>query len=176
MNTYLQMAQFNSESTNQVLKLVDSLSQSEREKESGSYFNTPEGCLNHLYRALAFVSRSFKGLPEGEKVFADAPHHWAEQPDELRTPMFDSYDELRKNLIDLNERVLKLHKEVDEKYVDYKIVFLGKTIDFGKISLFIFHHQTHHRGQLSQILDEMEIKHDLSDSMRTVFFGDGVDC
>ncbi|MFW6212953.1 MAG: DinB family protein [Spirochaetota bacterium] len=56
--------------------------------------------------------------------------------------------------------------EVLEGTIDLKRKDRVHTFPFGKILLHLFNHQTHHRGAISQILDEHGVKNDYSNLLQ----------
>jgi uncharacterized damage-inducible protein DinB len=63
--------------------------------------------------------------------------------------------------------IIKFISELDIKYLDKKIFYKdNKTRTVWEILIHTFNHQTHHRGQISEILDENKIENDFSNMIR----------
>lgn len=131
----------------------------------GAYFRSIQGILDHLITCDINWLRRFRELfPDAEPLsrprLAPAGHAW-------KNFSFPDFAEFRR------ERTV-----VDDLFVDW--IALADVSRFGEVLSYrdshdkplryffrdalshVFNHQTHHRGQLSQILDELEIEHDWS--------------
>jgi uncharacterized damage-inducible protein DinB len=131
----------------------------------GSYFGSVQGILDHVIMCDINWLRRFRELfPKDESLnrprLSPPGHAWTEYE-------FTDFDDYRR------ERAV-----VDAIFEDW--IASADTSRFGEILAYsdshgipkryyfrdavdhVFNHQTHHRGQVSQILDELGIKHDFS--------------
>ncbi len=71
----------------------------------------------------------------------------------------------------LDEIIVELTNEIQTEDL-YKtatrITRLGEKLEkiFWKLLIHMFNHQTHHRGQISQILDNLKVENDYSNMIR----------
>jgi uncharacterized damage-inducible protein DinB len=134
-------------------------------KPRGSYFGSIQGIVDHIISADINWLRRFRGLFSGDEplnrgILAPAGQAWTS----YGFPNFEEYSRAR--------------SLVDEAFIDWLAV--ADTSRFGEVLRYsdshgnprkyyfrdaldhVFNHQTHHRGQVSQILDELGVKHDFS--------------
>ena len=161
----LLMARYNQAVNKQ---LFDQLATCDNElliRESGSYFENLLGLLNHILVSdlgwLAAYRDSNLDLPSLNSPVLEFEHPgWKKN--------------LFTNLLDLKE----YRDKTDAVFVDFVEetpgdIFNGEIevtrsngkshrFPFGKVLMHLFNHQTHHRGAISQILDENEVKNDYS--------------
>ena len=80
---------------------------------------------------------------------------------------YKSITDFEYDRITLDELIIKFVKELNEKDMEKTIVYknnIPKTT--WEILIHMFNHQTHHRGEISQILDESGIDNDFSNMIR----------
>ncbi len=133
----------------------------------GYFFPTLGKLLEHIYIAdmvwiKAFGSVDDCGL-DFEKELGPTPDY----KDVLFTD-FDSYRERREAFDEFIERYAE---KVGEGFFSKKVVRVNRRgerteKDVWKAVLHCFNHQTHHRGQVSCILDELGIENDYSNMIR----------
>lgn len=160
------MAEYNKTANLKLYDILEKEGSSFLTKETGSYFDTLLGLLNHILVSdlgwLTAYRDSNLELPA------------------LKSPVLDlTHPGWKKNLYD-NLTELKSHREAcDRLLVDFindtpaeifegtiEVARRGKsksrTFPFGKLVMHLLNHQTHHRGAISQILDQNEIDNDFS--------------
>jgi uncharacterized damage-inducible protein DinB len=159
------LARYNRAANDALIGHLSSLPVSEFSKPRGSYFDSIQGILDHVIMCDINWLRRFRGLFAADETLsrpslAPAGHAWTE----YRFPLFDEYRRER--------------AAVDSIFEDW--IASADTARFGEVLAYsdshglpkryffrealdhVFNHQTHHRGQVSQILDELGIKHDYS--------------
>lgn len=146
------------------------------EKVDG-YFDSIAAILNHL--ALADISwiRRFSEAWGSLPVFTRRPaSSWATTEDVFSTPLL-TLDALEQQQVELDEALLRLSEEVGpaltEGSVPEIIEYRDRRGDVVSIPgegalLHLLNHHTHHRGQISQILDAMGIANDYSGLRETL--------
>jgi uncharacterized damage-inducible protein DinB len=165
---FVMYAKYNRETNKTIYGILDKLSNEEREKDRGSYYGSLSGLYRHILGgSLFFLGTLFKPVLSGNAAAsrAIAPLDGLSVPE---GPLGEagwkalaaSFETVDKALV---EAASSLH-EAD--------LGLPVTIDWyggNPASLplsFMLHqmvmHGTHHRGQLSQILDELKIDNDYS--------------
>jgi uncharacterized damage-inducible protein DinB len=163
--TFAMFAQYNKEANKTIFSILDKLSNDEREKDRGSFYGSLSGLFRHLLSATFFFLRIFKGaLAEktaalktletlsGIKLPKDTLN--AEQWKSLESSL-DTIDSVFINLLDaLSEADLSLTLKIEW--------YCGKEVPVSFLLSQLVMHGTHHRGQISQILDELKIDNDYS--------------
>ncbi len=141
------------------------------------YFESIAAVLNHLALAdIAWIRRLSE--PWGSlSVFAQRPaSSWAAQEDIFSVPLL-GLEALEQQQSDLDEFLVSLSEEVGPALATGSV---PETIGYRDRSgnavsipgegalLHLFNHHTHHRGQISQILDSMGIANDYSGLRETL--------
>jgi uncharacterized damage-inducible protein DinB len=162
---FAQLARYNRFVNQALIESLSRLSPAALAEPRGSYFRSIQGILDHVITCDINWLRRFRELfPEDEPLhrprLAPPGHAWT-------SLAFPDFAEFRR------ERAL-----VDGLFVDW--IAMADTSRFGEVLAYrdshdqplrfycrdaldhVFNHQTHHRGQVSQILDELKLEHDWS--------------
>lgn len=163
---FVLLARYNARCNRTLDGLLSALPREELEKPRGARFGSLLGVLGHLLSCDENWLRRFRalcgdGAPLDHPALAPAGHLW-------RPAAFSGFEEY------LEER-----KAVDGVFSAWAAGFdtglLDRTLEysdsfgvrlryvFRDAAEHVFNHQTHHRGQVSQLLDELGVKHDFSD-------------
>jgi uncharacterized damage-inducible protein DinB len=143
------MAQYNGWMNSRIYALCASLPDTELHKDRGAFFKSIYATLNHImYGDLAFLSR-FTGNPN------IVP--------EPGTDLFGTFSLLRTERAALDQRILVWSASLSQAWLaeslTYKSKIDGKTRTVPKWVLVthMFNHQTHHRGQVTTLLSQMDL-------------------
>lgn len=134
----------NQKASQTVKKLLDNLSEEQKQKDRGSYY----GALNGLYGHLTDSNRLFFNLLSAafpEKNMGAYPMENACEPKEAE---------------EADAKLTNFIKTASEEDLTRTTDFFGRQIDVHSLILKWIMHSTHHRGQISQIFDEEKIEHD----------------
>ncbi|MDR1025558.1 MAG: DinB family protein [Treponema sp.] len=159
-------AKYNQEANQNILDLLNKLSNDEREKDRGSYYHSLSGLVRHIGGGSLF----FAGLLRGALGSAAAARPLAAL-DGISFPEGPlSEAQWKKAAADF--------KTVDQALVDFagaltsadlaapvKLDWYGGNPADVPLSFMFYQltvHNTHHRGQVSQVLDELKIDNDYS--------------
>jgi uncharacterized damage-inducible protein DinB len=161
----LMYAKYTQRANESVLALLDGLSPEERDADRKSYYKSLSGLASHeagcaLYFLKLFRSSSpaaaaeIKGI-DGLKIA------------EKKALTQADWSELRKVCSVADQATVELIRTLSEKELarPLKIDWYGGKPDSVPLCFLLhqsFVHGTHHRGQISQVLDEMGIEHDFS--------------
>jgi uncharacterized damage-inducible protein DinB len=165
---FLSFAKANEEADKAVLAMLDKLSNEDREKNRKSYFGSLSSLARHVMDATCYFFSMFKETAAKNPAALKA----LKPLDKLELPKSKKLTE------DEWKKVVSCFKVVDKAYVDFiaalaeKDFSLPVKLDWYKgkpatVPLYfmlqqLVAHGTHHRGQISQILDTLKIKHDFS--------------
>jgi uncharacterized damage-inducible protein DinB len=159
------LARYNRGANEYLVGRLAALPAPELSKPRGSYFGSLQGVLDHIIMCDINWLRRFRILFQDDEALnrprlAPPGSDWTK----FEFPLFDEYR---------RERAV-----VDAIFMDW--IGAADTTRFGEVLAYsdsegrpkryrlrealdhVFNHQTHHRGQVSQILDEMGIEHDYS--------------
>lgn len=166
------MAHYNKEVNEQLFTLLSAQSPEELTAQRSSYFGSILNLLNHIilsdmgwmtaYRDSGFTVLDNRSLDYddpgfGKELYSDLESLWNQRRviDDLYIQWIGSLDEEQ-----LASPITLTRKS-------------GKTSTFilGLALQHLFNHQTHHRGAVSQILDEMGVENDYSNFFRYAMVG-----
>jgi uncharacterized damage-inducible protein DinB len=162
-------AKYNEQSNAAVVKLLSSLSNDEREKERGSYYKSLSGLVRHIAGGTMFFCSAFKDVsthPTVKRAFEPletignfiasigsdkiTEAQWRE--------LVETIAKVDKVLVDFCSAINDADLQAPVKW------FSGNppTVPLAFMLSSLYAHNTHHRGQVSQILDELKIEHNFS--------------
>jgi uncharacterized damage-inducible protein DinB len=164
---FLSFAKYNEESNRVILSIMDKLSDDEREKERGSYYGSLSGIARHLLEGeVFFLQVLFK-----KAVASNAAAQKALDPVEGLVIPKGKLDEsqwksLALSFAAVDGALVNFVSALSDS--DYKTpVDIGHGGNHVSEPLYFLlqqlaAHGIHHRGQISQILDELKIDNDYS--------------
>lgn len=165
-DTVLLLARYNAHANTEMNKILAGLTDEEWNADRGSYFGSLRSLTGHLYTADVHWMVRFGGhrpfaAVQGEPF--DFPPSWA-------TPPFGAVDEYLGLRTTLDARISAFAAELTDADLAVDLDFRNSrgeahTKNFGGLVLHWFNHQTHHRGAVSQILDQMKKANDYSNIM-----------
>ncbi len=157
------LAQYNRRANEAMYALLASLPQESWHREVGSFYRSISGVAHHIYQAdLLWLKRIGAGFP-GLK--APASVHGEEKPraDEGAPELAP----LRDRRVRLDSVFQKLAGELTEEVLQRELSYTDtrgrkRRYILWQALVHIFNHQTHHRGQIAEILDQMKVANDYS--------------
>lgn len=152
-------ARYNQE-TNQILsKLVQGLPEEEIYKERKTYFESINGLVMHLIYSSRYMMGLIRRHWDHPLMIHDVTAPNYEVNPETPREVFELLTELDQIMVDFlagisQEELLKPKQKV--------MVLRTKEVPLSiwNILMQFVVHQTHHRGQISQLLDELGVDHD----------------
>ena len=143
------LANFNTWANEKITTSCKKLTETEYKKDRMAFFSSIHGTLNHLLVVdRAYISR-IKGKDHGLKSLDQILYEKLFQLEEARIKE-------DKRLVDL---VNSLTEESIHREITYKGFETGNTTyTINMILITLFNHQTHHRGQIHNMLSQAGIK------------------
>ena len=143
------LANFNTWANTKIFSSCKELDDTEYKKDRGAFFSSIHGTLNHLL----VVDRAYISRIEGKD-------HNLKSLDQILYENLFQLEKARikedKHLVDL---VNNLSEESINKEITYKSFETGKnTYTINTILITLLNHQTHHRGQIHNMLSQAGIK------------------
>lgn len=165
---FVNFVRYNEEADRAILAIADKLSNDEREKDRGSYYGSLSRLVRHVLGGTVFLGGMLKAAVPG-----NAAAQQALSPLEGITADYDGV------LSEAQWKELAVHfAAADKALIDFVSALSGNDFEApvkldwygGKpasVPLYfmlqqITAHNTHHRGQISQILDELKIDNNYS--------------
>lgn len=135
-------------------------------KPAGSYFDNVMGLLNHiLVSDLGWLVAYRDGnldLPILHSAVLEFEHPgWKKN-------LHDDFGKLREHREAIDDLLVEFVTNTSSSLFEgnIEVTRKGKSkpriFPFGKLIVHLFNHQTHHRGAISQVLDEAEVENDYS--------------
>ncbi|MDR3138619.1 MAG: damage-inducible protein DinB [Treponema sp.] len=160
-------AKYNKEADQAVVSLLDKLSLDEREKERGSYYGSLSGLVRHILGGTLFFEGLFKtALPNNaDALKALAAAEGLSAPKEKLTE--DQWKGVAAAITTADDALINFISALSEE--DFKAPIKLDWYGGNPAAVPLYYmlrqlgaHGTHHRGQVSQILDELKIDNDYS--------------
>jgi uncharacterized damage-inducible protein DinB len=160
-------AKYNREANKNVYSLLNAMSNEDREKERGSYYGSLSGLFRHVLGGTGFFLKMFKDAladKDGVQKLLASLDDFSLPEDRLSEAQWKDLVALQERLDDLLVDFTGLLDEGDFS-APVKLSWYGGNPAAVPL-YFMLHnlsaHGTHHRGQISQIFDELKIDNDYS--------------
>lgn len=141
------MAEYNHWMNERLYQCCQSIEDADRKKDRGAFFGSIHSTLNHIvYGDLAFMSR-FTRTPK-------------EVP-ELGTDLYSSFEDLQHARQELDARILDWAGKLTPDWLEQSLTYTSKvdnrerTAPHWVLVTHMFSHETHHRGQITTLLNQM---------------------
>ena len=134
---------------------------------SDGYFKSIGVILEHIYGADSLFFKVFSEI--GPYPSRNAPV-FAERK-ERKEKLFDDLKEFAEARTRLDDAIVQLASEIKEEDLPKTFVRTTRSGEkqeriFWKALMHVFNHETHHRGQIAQILDQLKVQNDYSNMIR----------
>ncbi len=163
---FVLLARYNALSNKTLNELLSGLPREELSRPRGAYFGSILGTLGHLLSCDENWLRRFRvlcgtGRPLDHPRLEPAGHAW-------RPADFNGFEEFAAARSAADGVFVQWAAMADtalfDEILEYEDSFgVRLRYVFRDAAEHVFNHQTHHRGQVSQLLDELGVKHDFSD-------------
>ena len=167
MKDTLIYAKYNQAGNKAIFNILNALSNEEREKDRGSYYGSLSGLLRHVLGGTKFFLGMYKGaLAEGAALKAVSAADSVPFPAE-GTLSESQWKDLGAALEAADAAYINMAEALTEADLScpVKIDWYGGNPGSVPLSFMLSQlvvHNTHHRGQISQILDSLKIENDYS--------------
>jgi len=143
------LANFNTWANTKIFSACKELDDAEYKKDRRAFFSSIHGTLNHLLVVdRAYIAR-IEGIDHGLKS--------------LDQILFESLLQLEVARIKEDKRLIDLVNRLSEESIHKEITYKGfetgnTTHTINIILITLFNHQTHHRGQIHNMLSQIGVK------------------
>ena len=168
MSDAVMYAKYNQAGNKAIFDLLDKMSNDEREKDRGSFY----GSLSNLFRHVAGGTRFFLGLYKtalsGNASAVKAISSIESLPKLPEGALTDAqWKELESTMNAVDAAYIAMTEALSESdlALPVQVKWYGGNPDSVPLSFMLSQlvvHNTHHRGQISQILDSLKIDNDYS--------------
>lgn len=162
---YSLLAEYNANANGILLGVLEKAPPELLTRDAGSWFGSILGVLNHVLRSdLGYLARIRASRPEIKSLAAPAANY---DPQTAPKQLYDNFAGLAKRRRQVDEVFTLFAAELTDEALRREVRTTnpkGETESFAlwEVLTQLFNHQTHHRGQISQILDAAKIEHDFS--------------
>jgi uncharacterized damage-inducible protein DinB len=163
--TFVLLAEYNAVTNREVLEVLRGVPKEDLSRNLGSYFASILGIMNHiLVSDVAWLRRFSKALPELSALGKDLPTFELKTLTDVIWPELDSLSPVRERVDGVIVQAFQALPE--ERFTEVLRYQNWRGQEQEKIAwrafLHFFNHQTHHRGQVSALLDRLSVKNDYS--------------
>ena len=153
------MARYNRLANERLYDCCAQLSDAERKKNRQAFFKSIHGTLNHIMVGDRNWMIRFEG------GVASSAH--------LDTILYDDFEELRAARIREDERIERFAASLSDEFLDGEIAYVsneGKSYrkPVQMLLAHLFNHETHHRGQVHEMLSQAGIATPVLDLPRVI--------
>jgi uncharacterized damage-inducible protein DinB len=161
------LAKCNMEINRTMISIMKGSDKNSYNSQTNGYYKSIGEILDHYYIADIIWLSTFKQVRESsiftKQIFLKIPQ-WGER-------QFRDIETFSKGRYDLDLMIIDYMNEISGNDLQKEIFRITKTGEkitrlFWKALIHMFNHDTHHRGQISQILDELGIDNDYSNMIR----------
>lgn len=164
-DTFVLLADYNAVTNRELLEILRGVPEEDLSRDLGSYFASILGIANHiLVSDVSWLERFSKALPELSSVGKDLPTFELTKLTDVIWPDLDSFSPVREHVDGVIGQAFQALPE--ERFTAVLRYQNWRGQEQEKIAwrafLHFFNHQTHHRGQISVLLDRLSVKNDYS--------------
>jgi uncharacterized damage-inducible protein DinB len=168
MSEAVMYAKYNQAGNKTILDLLDNLSNHDREKDRGSFYGSLSGLFRHILGGTRFFLRMYKTALSGNEAALKAISAVETLPKFPEGALSEEqWKELESAATVIDTAYIAMAEALNESDLSLpvKIEWYGGDPASVPLSFMLSQlvvHNTHHRGQISQILDSLKIDNDYS--------------
>jgi uncharacterized damage-inducible protein DinB len=168
MNEAVMYAKYNQAGGKTIYGLLDKMSNDDREKDRGSFYSSLSGLFRHIIGGTRFFLKMYKTTLGGNAAAVKAVSAIENLPQLPEGPLSEvQWKELESTMAAIDAAYVGMAEALTESDLNLpvKIEWYGGNPASTPLSFMLAHHlvsNTHHRGQISQILDSLKIDNDYS--------------
>ncbi len=158
-NHYRRLADYNEGANERVYERCTRLSDEERKRDHGAFFDSIHGTLNHIL----IGDRIWMARFSGQSVPSTG----------LDEILYVEFDQLWKERRQMDQRISAFVGDLDQTFLEQTISYVnneGHRYDDSVRLLLphMFNHQTHHRGQVHDMICRMDVEPPVLDMHRVL--------
>jgi len=168
MNETLMYAKYNQEGNKTIYGLLGKMSNDDREKDRGSFYGSLSGLFRHIFGGTRFFLGMYKNTLSGNAAAVKFISGIENLPKIPEGPLSEAqWKELEATTAAIDAAYVGMAEALKESDLGLpvKIEWYGGNPASVPLSFMLSQllvHNTHHRGQISQVLDSLKIENDYS--------------
>jgi uncharacterized damage-inducible protein DinB len=164
MDSYLSLvSRYNRGANAKMVEILDRLSAEDLDRERGSYYGSLHGLFNHVVGGELFSLKALKAALPAHPALAIPEIDVEMKPG---APPFPDYTAAKRVLAAFDAAFVALCADPAPAVLSAETQLRGTTRTVGFLAASAMSHVAHHRGQVSQILDEMKVENDFYTAFR----------
>ncbi|WP_299177198.1 DinB family protein [uncultured Neptuniibacter sp.] len=165
------MARYNQWMNESVFDAANELDKSDLVEDRGAFFGSVIGTLNHILVGDIIWLKRFSAHPSGFDSLNVV--RAMESPKTLTTVLYDDLEALQDTRYQIDLTLIELCDEMEIYDLSYPITYCnmqGNKFEkrFGYLLQHLFNHQTHHRGQVTVLLNQLGVELAVTDLLAVI--------
>lgn len=165
------MSRYNQWMNENIYEAASKLSDEQRKNDQGAFFGSMHGTLNHILVGDIIWLKRFADHPA--KFDALNPVRALNNPTTLSQILHDSFDDLKAARIAMDGMIVNWCRTMDESDLTVALNYHNTkgephVKNFGHLVQHFFNHQTHHRGQITTLLNQSGIDVGVTDLLMII--------
>lgn len=165
------MAEYNQSMNNNIYQACSTLSASELAENRGAFFGSILGTLNHILVGDVIWLKRFISHPSQIESL-DYIHNFP-SPQALDSMLYPDFAELREVRAKMDSTIQEFVDQLTDKALVSTLTYRNTkgllfTKNFGHLIQHFFNHQTHHRGQVSTLLNQAGVDIGMTDLLMSI--------
>jgi uncharacterized damage-inducible protein DinB len=159
------LAKYNKQTNKTMFQILEKMPAEQVTRDMKGYYKSILGTLNHLTMSdINWIRRVSGAVKDLSSLAASLPTVQAKAPTDIS---WKTLSELKAVRIDIDEKIARMADLIPEKAYTTKITYKNwkgedKSNLVWHLLLQVFNHQTHHRGTVSVLLDQLGVENDYS--------------
>ncbi|WP_414829421.1 DinB family protein [Alteromonas sp. H39] len=168
---FLLMADYNEWMNNSIYDAASQLSHRDLKKDTGAFFGSVLGTLNHILVADMIWLKRIAAHPNRLSSLQDIATRPV--PQKLNTVMYQDIETLKRERDLLDIVIKQLVGELSDETLESSLAYVNTAGTvyqkcLGHIMLHFFNHQTHHRGQVTTLLSQLGVDVGVTDLLAII--------
>lgn len=167
LNVFRNLARYNERANREMVAILSQLTDQARKRDAGSWFGSIHGVLNHVIITDMNWLKRYRALSPESPVLTDP---------QLDPPNLSWSRDLHEDFESLRQSRVFVDAKIRAWFAEFPLSRCAEEFQYhdsrgtlrravaGAAFEFLFLHQTHHRGQISQILDVLGLPNNFADN------------
>ncbi len=165
------MSQYNQLLNQKVYQAAQQLGDKKINQDQGAFFGSILGTLNHIYVGDIIWLERFSRHPKKYKTLQHLPE--LNDYTALNQNITNNIEVLDKLRQKLDQVIINWNQEIAPEDLDYNLQYLDTKgnpyhKNFGQLIQHFFNHQTHHRGQVSTLINQQGLDLGVTDLLMII--------